>query len=98
MKGILNFSLFIDINHMPWIVCKWNGGIPGEGSMKRDGGIPGVRLPVFSTLRPGSRIGGGDKVPLFLKSINERGRMAIFPDLEDNEGAYGLTEDWYEVE
>ena len=41
---------------------------------------------------------GADKVPLFLKSINERGRMAIFPDLEDNEGAYGLTEDWYEVE
>ena len=41
---------------------------------------------------------GADKVPLFLKSINERGRMAIFPDLEDDEGAYGLTEDWYDVE
>ena len=29
---------------------------------------------------------------------NERGRMAILPDLEDDEGAYGLTEDWNEVE
>ena len=41
---------------------------------------------------------GADKVPLFLKSVNERGRMAIFPYLEDDEGAYGLTEDWNEVE
>ena len=41
---------------------------------------------------------GADKVPLFLKSVNEKGRMAIFPDLENNEGAYGLTEDWNEVE
>ena len=41
---------------------------------------------------------GVDKVPLFLKSVNERGRMAIFPYLEDDEGSYGLTEDWNEVE
>ena len=41
---------------------------------------------------------GAVKVLLFLKSVNEKGRMAIFPDLEDDEGAYGLTEDWNEVE
>ena len=41
---------------------------------------------------------GADKVPLFLKSINERRRMAIFPYLEDDKGAYGLTEDWNKVE
>ena len=41
---------------------------------------------------------GADKVPLVLKSVNEKGRMAIFPDLEDDEGEYGLTEDWNEVE
>ena len=41
---------------------------------------------------------GADKVALFLKSVNERGRVAIFPYLEDDEGAYGLTEDWNEVE
>ena len=41
---------------------------------------------------------GADKVLLFLKSVNEKGRMAILPDLEDDEGAYGLTEDWSEVE
>ena len=31
---------------------------------------------------------GADKVLLFLKSVNEKGRMAILPDLEDDEGAY----------
>ena len=41
---------------------------------------------------------GADKVLLFFKSINERRRMAILPNLEDDEGAYGLTEDWNEVE
>ena len=41
---------------------------------------------------------GADKVALFLKSVNERGRVAIFPYLEDDEGAYGLTEDWNVVE
>ena len=41
---------------------------------------------------------GADKVLLFLKSVNEKGRMAIIPELEDDEGAYGLTEDWNEVE
>ena len=30
---------------------------------------------------------GADKVPLFLKSVNERGRVAIYPYLEDDEGA-----------
>jgi hypothetical protein len=41
---------------------------------------------------------GADKVLLFLKSDNEKGRMAVLPDLEDDEGAYVLTEDWNEVE
>ena len=41
---------------------------------------------------------GADKVLLFLKSVNEKGRMAILPELKDDEGAYGLTEDWNEVE
>ena len=41
---------------------------------------------------------GADKVLLFLKSINEKGRIAILPELEDDEGAYGLIEDWNEVE
>ena len=41
---------------------------------------------------------GADKVLLFLRSLNDGGRMAILPDLEDDKGAYGLTEDWYEVE
>ena len=40
---------------------------------------------------------GTAKVLLFLKSVNKKGRMAILPDLEDNEGAYGLTKDWNEV-
>ena len=40
---------------------------------------------------------GVDKVLLFLKSVNEKGRMAILSDLEDDEGAYGLHEDWNEV-
>ena len=35
---------------------------------------------------------------LFLKSVNEKGRMAILSELEDDEGEYGLTEDWNEVE
>ena len=37
---------------------------------------------------------GVDKVLLFLKSINENGRMAILPELKDDEGAYALIEDW----
>jgi hypothetical protein len=41
---------------------------------------------------------GANKVLLFLKSVNKKGRMAILPDLEDDEGAYGLTEEWNEVE
>ena len=41
---------------------------------------------------------GADKVLLFFKSVNEKGRMTILSDLEDDEGAYGLTEDWNEVE
>ena len=41
---------------------------------------------------------GADKVLLFSKPVNQKGRMAILPDLEDDEGAYGLTEDWNEVE
>ena len=41
---------------------------------------------------------GADKVRLFLKSVNEKGRMSILSELEDDEGAYGLTEDWNEVE
>ena len=41
---------------------------------------------------------GADKVLLFFKSVNENGRMAILSELEDDEGAYGLTKDWNEVE
>ena len=41
---------------------------------------------------------GADKVLLFFKSVNEKGRMAILSELGDDEGAYGLTEDWNEVE
>ena len=41
---------------------------------------------------------GVDKVLLFLKSVNEKGRMAILSELKDDEGANGLTEDWNEVE
>ena len=41
---------------------------------------------------------GADKFLLFLKSLNEKGRMAILSELEDDEGAYGLIEDWNEVE
>mgnify|MGYP000022839779 CR=1 FL=1 len=41
---------------------------------------------------------GADKVLLFLKSVNEKGRMAILSELKDDEGANGLTEDWNEVE
>ena len=44
------------------------------------------------------RLVEADKVLLFLKSVNEKGRMAILPELEDDEGKYGLTEDWNEVE
>ena len=41
---------------------------------------------------------GADKVLLFFKSVNEKGRMTILSELEDDEGAYGLTKDWNEVE
>ena len=41
---------------------------------------------------------GVDKVLLFLKSIDEKGRMTILPELEDDEGTYNLTEDWNQVE
>ena len=66
-------------------------GVIGKGSSKRHGGIPGVRS-LFSQLSVRDQESvGADKVPLFLRSVNKKGRMAIFPDLEDNEGAYGLT-------
>ena len=54
------------------------------------------RLPQLSN--QDRRSVGVDKVILFLKSVNEKGRMAILSELEDDEGEYGLTEDWNEVE
>ena len=41
---------------------------------------------------------GADRVILFFKSVNEKGIITILPELEDDEGTYGLTEDWNEVE
>ena len=44
------------------------------------------------------RLVGADKVLLFFKLVDEKGRMTILSELEDDEGAYGLTQDWNEVE
>ena len=41
---------------------------------------------------------GADKVLLCLKSANEKRRMAILSEFENDDGANGLTEDWNKVE
>ena len=68
-------------------------GSIGEGSSKRNESIPGVR----ASDRDQESV-GVHKVLLFLKSINEKWRMTILPELKYDEGVYGLTEDWNEVE
>ena len=44
------------------------------------------------------RLVGVDKVLMFVKSIDLKERKAIGIQLEDNDGANGLTEDWTKVE
>jgi hypothetical protein len=41
---------------------------------------------------------GADKVRLFLKTVHHEERMDILLELQDDDGAHGLTEDWSEVE
>ena len=41
---------------------------------------------------------GEDKVLMFVRSINRKERMDIGIELEDDDGANGLTEDWAKVE
>ena len=41
---------------------------------------------------------GADKVLLFLKTVHHEERMDILFELQDDDGAHGLTEDWSEVE
>ena len=43
------------------------------------------------------RLVGVDKVFLFVKSIDRMERKAIGIHLEDDDGAYGLTENWAKV-
>ena len=40
---------------------------------------------------------GAEKVLLFWESLNDGVRTAILPNLEDDKGAYGLTEDWHKL-
>ena len=44
------------------------------------------------------RLVGGDKVLMFVRSIDRKERMDIGIELEDDDGANGLTEDWAKVE
>jgi hypothetical protein len=41
---------------------------------------------------------GADKVLLFLKMVHHAERADILFELEDDDGAHGLTEIWSEVE
>jgi hypothetical protein len=44
------------------------------------------------------RLVGADKVRLFLKTVHHEERADILFELQDDNGAHGLTEDWSEVE
>jgi hypothetical protein len=53
----------------------------------------------FSQLSESERISvGADKVRLFLKMVYHEERMDILFELQDDDGAHGLTEEWSEVE
>jgi hypothetical protein len=73
------------------------GGV-GEASAECDGRIPRVRVSFLLTLGAGTEIGGADKVHLFLKTVYHEERANILFELQDDDGAHSLTEDWSEVE
>ena len=52
-----------------------------------------TRLPEWE-----QRLVGKDKVLLFVRSIDQAEREAIGIELEDDDGANGLIDDWSEVE
>ena len=54
-----------------------------------------VRASFCPTLNEGSKIGRGvNKALMFVRSIDCKERMAIEVQLENDDGANGLTEDW----
>ena len=63
-----------------------------EGSSKRKFEHPFAHLSERDR-----RSVGADKVLLFLRSVNKKGRMTILFELEDDNRVNGLTEDWTEV-
>ena len=58
----------------------------------------GVQAALCSAPRAGKKTGGADKVLLFDRSMDRIEQEAIGIELEEDDGANGLTEDWSKVE